>query len=58
MAKDFNGYPTEPRKTDNEHIWFYVQKEGLIVAHANGSATISWAQIERALSDHKAAQRH
>ena len=28
-----------------------LMKEGVIVAHANGSATISWRQIKRALSD-------
>lgn len=55
--KDEHGYPVEPRKTDNDHFWFYVQKEGIIIAHGNGTATIRWAQIERAISDHKAAQR-
>jgi len=48
---DEDGYPVDPHPMSTEHLWFYVQKQGIIVAHANGSATISWRQIKRALSD-------
>ena len=59
MAKrifDIDGYPTDPHAMSTKHLWFYVQKDGVIVAHANGSAAISWAQIRRALADHGKAK--
>lgn len=52
---DSQGYPVDPQPTSSDHFWYYVQKEGVIVATANGSATISWAKIKRTLSDHENA---
>lgn len=53
---DENGYPIDPQAMSQEHLWFYVQKKGVIVAHSNASAVISWMQIKRALADHGKAK--
>lgn len=56
---DDSGYPADPHDVD-EHVWFYVDKKGLVLAHRLTNmpaeiSTIPWRMIKRALADHEKA---
>jgi hypothetical protein len=54
------GYPCEPHDVD-EHVWYYVQKEGIMLVHRvlnqpSETVVIPWRMIKRALADHEKAK--
>lgn len=53
---DTTGYPCEPTDIKNDG-WFYVRKEGLVVAKGVWQSVVPWRKILRAVDDHKKAKR-
>lgn len=60
MAKrivDYHGYPVDPIDTSNDAVWFYVQKEGLVIAGKGiQQSIIPWRKVLRAVDDHGKAK--